>query len=87
MPVDHPAEDDVAVTLWCAICGCEFRHIQSKVGARAEPNPVTCQSCQRMSNDGIDVSGNPELMRELAQRNVRLHRLPGGFYRVLPRVR
>jgi hypothetical protein len=40
-----------------------------------------------MSNDGVDVSGNPELMRELAQRNLRLHRLPGGFFRVLPRVR
>jgi hypothetical protein len=87
MPVDHLTDDELVVTVWCAYCSCELRYLQSRASARPARNSVICEACERMSADGVDVQGNSELMRSLAQRNLRLHRLPGGFFRVLPRAR
>jgi hypothetical protein len=86
MQVERRADDNVADTTWCALCGCEFHYIERQANRRATHDVVICGACEGMRNDGLDVHRHAELMSSLAQKGVRLQRLPGGFFRILPRA-
>jgi hypothetical protein len=74
------AESAATLIRRCLLCGERFEHR----GPGRDEAPI-CGACGDMGDSGFETHRHPELMRRLAEQGVTLHRLPGGYFRILPR--